>query len=264
MELAIEKARSTGIGMVALRNVFHTGRVGEYTEMAVKHDMIGIAIGGGSDPQVVPPKGLTRLLGTNPIAISVPTHQERPFLLDMATSVVAAGKLSYYLSEGLSVPEGWILDSDGNPTTDPEDFRPRLKDMVESYATDRPLKKRGSLLPFDDYKGFNLGIFNELIGAYLAEVGEKRKKGGFVFLAIDINRFRPIEAFQKDVDDKIRAIKSSERRPDCDEILIAGDPEYYSYISRSKEGIPIGEKYWEELLETARNLDVDVESLIDL
>lgn len=261
MEIAIEKARSTGIGMVALYNVFHTGRVGEYSEMALKEDMIGIALGGGSAPQVVAPFGLTRVLGTNPIAISMPAYEERPYRLDMATSIVAAGKITYYLSEGLPVPEGWILDSEGNPTTNPADLRPRLRNMVEGYAKDRPLKKRGSLLPFGDYKGFNIGLFIEIVGSFLAERGKERKRGGFVFIAIDISKFRPVKAFKRDVDELIRAIKASERRLGCDEILVAGDPEHYSYLKRIDEGIPIGEEHWSEILELADSLGVDVKSI---
>jgi LDH2 family malate/lactate/ureidoglycolate dehydrogenase len=263
MEVAVEKARATGIGMVTLSNVFHTGRVGEYTEMALEHNMIGMAFGGGNQPQVVAPMGLTRVLGTNPLAISVPAGEERPFRLDMATSVVAAGKMSYYLSEGKPVPEGWILDSKGNPTTDPADFRPRLRDMVDSYAKDRPLKERGSLLPFGNYKGFNLGVFNEIMGAFLAEQGQERKRGGFIFIAIDVSRFRPVEDFKRDVDQKMRTIKASERRPGCNEILVAGDPEHYSHLERSRRGIPIGEGLWGELIEAADNLGVDVETILE-
>ena len=263
MEMAIEKAGETGIGMVTLSNVFHTGRVGEYTEMALEHDMIGMAFGGGNQPQVVAPTGRTRVLGTNPLAISVPAWEERPYRLDMATSVVAAGKMSYYLSEGKPVPEGWILDSEGNPTTDPADFRPRLRDMVDSYAKDRPLRDRGSLLPFGGYKGFNLGVFNEIVGAFLAERGQERKRGGFAFIAIDVSRFRPVEDFKRDVDGKIRTIKASERRPGCDEVLVAGDPEHFTYLERSREGIPIGEGLWGELIEAAEKLGVDAEAIVE-
>jgi uncharacterized oxidoreductase len=264
MEMAIKKAKVTGIGMVALYNVFHTGRVGEYPEMALKENMIGIAFGGGSSPQVVAPLGLSRVLGTNPIAISIPANEERPYRLDMATSIVAAGKMTYYLSEGLPVPEGWILDSEGNPTTNPADLRPRLKDMVEGYAKDKPLKKRGSLLPFGDYKGFNIGLFIEIVGSFLAERGKERKRGGFVFIAIDISNFRSVEEFKQDVDELIRTIKASERKPGCDEILVAGDPEHYTYLKRIKKGIPIGEEHWDEVLLLAKSLGVDEKLLEEL
>jgi LDH2 family malate/lactate/ureidoglycolate dehydrogenase len=261
MEVAIKKAKSTGIGMVTLFNVFHTGRVGEYSEMALEHDMVGIVFGGGGNSrQVVAPTGITRLLGTNPIAISVPAHEEKPFRLDMATSIVAGGKISWYLSEGKMVPEGWILDSDGNPTTDPLDFRPSLKDLGESIGTDTPIKRRGSLVPFGNYKGWNIGLFVQLLGSYLAESG-RGQKGGFIFIAIDISKFRPVEEFKRNVDQQIRIIKDSTKRPGVQEILIAGDPESYSYNKKIKEGIYIGDKPWKEIMDIAESLGVDVKSI---
>ncbi len=263
MEIAIEKARSTGIGMVTLYNVFHTGRVGEYSEMALEHDMVGIVFGGGGKNwQVVAPKGMTRVLGTNPIAISIPAYEERPFRLDMATSMVAGGKLSWYLSEGKQVPEGWILDSEGNPTTNPADFRPSLKDLGESIGTDTPIQRRGSLLPFGDYKGWNIGIFVQLLGGYLAESG-RGQLGGFVFIAIDISKFRPVEEFKRNVDQQIRAIKASEKRPGVQEILIAGDPEFHSYNKKIEDGIHIDENPWKEIREMAESLGVDVKSILE-
>jgi LDH2 family malate/lactate/ureidoglycolate dehydrogenase len=242
--------------------VFHTGRVGEYSEMALEHDMIGMVFGsGGKNWQVVAPKGITRLLGTNPIAISVPTHEERPYRLDMATSMVAGGKISWYLSEGKRVPEGWILDGEGNPTTDPADFRPPLKELGQSIGTDTPIRKRGSLLPFGNYKGWNIGIFIQLLGGYLAE--SRGQGGGFVFIAIDISKFRPVNEFKKNVDRQIRIIKASKKRPGVQEILIAGDPEFYSYNRKIEEGIHIGDKPWNEILEMAESLGVDVKSILE-
>jgi uncharacterized oxidoreductase len=226
--------------------------------MALEHDMIGIAFGGGGkNKQVVAPLGITRLLGTNPIAISVPAYEEKPFRLDMATSIVAGGKISWYLSEGKRVPEGWILDSDGNPSTDPLDFRPSLKDLGESIGTDSTIRKRGSLMPFGDYKGWNIGIFVQLLGSYLAETG-KSQQGGFIFIAIDISKFRHVEEFKRNVDQQIRAIKASLKRPGVEEILIAGDPENHSYNKKIKDGIYIGEKSWKEIMEIAESLGVDV------
>ena len=257
MEIAVKKAKSTGIGMVTLCNVYHTGRVGEYTEIALEYDMVGIAFGGGSkNPHVVAPGGITRVLGTNPIAISIPSCEERPFLLDMATSVVAGGKISYYLNEGKQVPDGWILDSEGGPTTNPADFRPPLKNMGEGMI----MKKRGSLLPFGDYKGFNLGIFVQILGGFLAESGQSLR-GGFIFIAIDIAKFRPVKDFKKNVDQLIRTIKNSKKRQGVKEILIAGDPELNIFEKRIKDGIYIGDKTWGEVREAAKIVGVEIESI---
>ena len=261
MEVAIEKAKATGIGMVALYNVFHTGRVGEYPEIALEHDMVGIAFGGGSKtPQVVHPLGLTRVVGTNPISITIPASEERPFLLDMATSVVAGGKLSWYLSAGKDVPDGWILDSEGRPTTNPADFRPPLKEFAHDIAQGKPTK-RGSLLPFGDYKGFGLSMFIELLGGFLAESGQG-VRGGFIFIAIDISQFRPVEEFKKSVGSFIRKVKNSEKRPGVTEILVAGDPEFNTRAERLQTGIYIEDGTWNDVQEAAKELRVDLESIL--
>jgi len=261
MELAIEKAKATGIGMVALYNVFHTGRVGEYPEIALKHDMVGIAFGGGSkSAQVVHHAGLTRVVGTNPISMTVPASDERPFLLDMATSMVAGGKLSWYLSAGKEVPDGWILDSEGRPSTNPADFRPPLKEYAQYTAQGKPIK-RGSLLPFGDYKGFGLSLFIQLLGGFLAESG-RGTRGGFVFIAIDVSKFRPVEEFKKNVGKYIRKVKNSKKRPGVKEILVAGDPEFNAREKRLKKGIYVEDGTWNDIKEDAKELGVDLETIL--
>jgi L-2-hydroxycarboxylate dehydrogenase (NAD+) len=118
----------------------------------------------------------------------------------------------------------------------------------------------GSLLPFGDYKGWNIGVFVQLLGGYLAESGGKG--GGFVFIAIDISKFRELNEFKRNVDQQIRIIKASEKKPGIQEILIAGDPEFYSYKRRIEEGIYIGKDPWNEIQEAAENLGVDIKSFI--
>jgi LDH2 family malate/lactate/ureidoglycolate dehydrogenase len=116
-----------------------------------------------------------------------------------------------------------------------------MKDLGESIGTDTIIMKRGSLMPFRDYKGWNIGIFVQLLGGYLAESG-KSQQGGFIFIAIDISKFKPVEEFKRNVDHQIRAIKASIKRPGVEEILIAGDPEHYSYNTKIKDGIYLGDK----------------------
>ena len=257
MELAVEKAKTTGIGMTALFNVYHTGRVGEYPEIAIEHDMIGMVFGGGNkNPQVVAPGGLTRVIGPNPLAIGVPANQLHPFLLDMSTSIVAGGKISWYLAQGKPVPAGWIIDSEGNPTTNPADFRPPLKDYAKYHAHGKPLK-RGSLLPFGDYKGFGLGVFIQMLGGYLAESG-KGTQAGFIFIAIDISKFRPVTEFKNNIDNVITTIKNSKRRPGVDEIFVAGEPEFNARTQRLKDGIYIEPQTWHDLQELDQQLGIQI------
>jgi uncharacterized oxidoreductase len=255
MELAVQKAKTTGIGMTALFNVYHTGRVGEYPEIAIEHDMIGIVFGGGNkNPQVVAPGGLTRVIGPNPLAIGVPTNQMHPFLLDMSTSIVAGGKISWYLAQGKPVPAGWIIDSEGNPTTNPAEFRPPLKEYAQYHAHGKPLK-RGSLLPFGDYKGFGLGVFIQMLGGYLAESGDGTQ-AGFIFIAIDISKFRPVAEFKNNIDTVIKTIKNSKRRPGINEVLVAGEPEFNARTQRLKEGIHVEPQTWHDLQTIGRQLGI--------
>jgi LDH2 family malate/lactate/ureidoglycolate dehydrogenase len=257
MELAVEKAKTTGIGMTALFNVDHTGRVGEYPEIAIEHDMVGIVFGGGNkNPQVVAPGGLTRVIGPNPLAIGVPANQLHSFLLDMSTSIVAGGKISWYLAQGKPVPAGWIIDSEGNPTTNPADFRPPLKEYAKYHAHGKPLT-RGSLLPFGNYKGFGLGVFIQMLGGYLAESG-KGTQAGFIFIAIDISKFRPIAEFKNNIDHVITTIKNSKRRPGVNEILIAGEPEFNARTQRLKDGIHIEPQTLHDLQEIGQQLGIQI------
>jgi LDH2 family malate/lactate/ureidoglycolate dehydrogenase len=132
--------------------------------------------------------------------------------------------------------------------------------MGESIGTDTPIKTRGSLMPFGDYKGWNIGLFIQLLGGYLAE-SERSQRGGFIFIAIDISKFKPVEEFKRNVDQQIRIIKASKKRPGVQEILIAGDPESYSYNKKIKEGIYVANKPWQEIMEIAESLGVDIESI---
>lgn len=258
MRIAIQKARSTGIGMTTLYNVFHTGRVGEYAEMAIREDMIGIVFGGGRpQSQVAAYGGTSPVLCTNPISIGIPTLDERPFLLDMATSIVSAGKVSLYSARGQRVPEGWIVNSEGKPTTDPEDFRPPLTEY-ERFVGEGKKMKRGSLLTFGEYKGFGLSVFVEILGGLLAESGMDRSFSGFIFIAIDISRFKPVDEFKGNVDLIIRRIKDSRKSPDVKGILIAGEPEFNSKDRRLKEGIPVEDKTWNEIEETIKRLKLNL------
>ncbi|MCK4953400.1 Ldh family oxidoreductase [Candidatus Bathyarchaeota archaeon] len=243
MKMAIEKAKTTGIGLVAMHNLNHTGRIGTYPEMALEHNMIGVTLGGGGKFKAVTVfGGSSPLLGTNPISIAIPTFKEKPILLDMATSEVAGGKIRLALARGENVPLGWIINSEGKPTTDPSDHR-----------------KGGALLPFGRYKGSSLGIIVQILGGLLAGMGVTY---GFILMALDISALRPPENFKENVDEFIRTIKTSRTAPGIKEILIAGEPELNTMEKRLKEGIFIEEKTWKEIETIAKELKLDLKKLI--
>ena len=162
INLAIEKARQHGLATVTLRNTSHVGRAGAYPLMAARQgNMIALAFvnAGRLGYQIAPFGGLEGRLSTNPIAFSAPRHDTEPILVDMTTSVVAEGKVRVAINQGNQVPEGWLIDSEGNPTTEPNDFR-----------ADPP----GAILPLGGvvaHKGFALGLVVELLGGALSGEG---------------------------------------------------------------------------------------------
>ncbi len=254
MEIAIEKAKKVGIGIVGAFNCSHIGRIGHYPMMAVAQDMIGFTTVNAS-PLVAPWGGTKRLIGTNPIAYGIPADKEKPFLLDMATSVSAVGKVNFASHAGLQMPPGYMIDKDGNPITDPETFF-----------------QGGALLPLGDpvgYKGYGLGLVVEALGGILTTAGacsnpEFKGGNGTLMMAIHISSFQPVEDFKKRMDHMIRVMRSSPPRPGFTEILIPGEYEWRYKEKRSKEGVPLPLKTWEELRKAGRSVNVDIDSLIEL
>lgn len=251
MELAITKAETKSISLVGILNCNHIGLVAHYPMMALQHDMIGITIC-NSAPQVAPYGGRERKMGTNPIAIAIPSKEEKPIVLDMATSIVAAGKVRATSAKGEQTPEGWIIDGDGNPTVDPEIF----------LKGDRGEPGGGMLLPLGGYKGFGLSIIIDLLCGALTEAGssstELQRGNGVIMLAIKINSLTSIERFTERVDTLIKSLKSTPTAPGYDEIFMPGELEFREYEQRQKTGIEIDSQTWRNLLSLAKKLEVNI------
>jgi uncharacterized oxidoreductase len=253
MELAIEKAEKGAIGAVAVFNCNHIGRLADYALMAVEKDMIGIAFV-NAGKSVAPFGGMDRMLGTNPISFAAPAAREKPFLLDIATSIVAEGKLWVRLHSKQLLPEGWILDKEGKPSRNPADF----------YAG-------GVLLPFGGYaghKGYGLSLVCEILCGILNGAGcsysEEFKGGNGVFFeAINIQCFTPIEEFKERMDKLAGAMRNSKSAPGSAEILFPGDPEVRMEQKRLAEGIPIPDITWEEFTAMASRLGLNIEKVIE-
>jgi uncharacterized oxidoreductase len=252
-EIAIEKARTQKISIVNVYNSNHIGRLGDYPHMAAQQDMIGIIMvnAGGAGQSVAPFGGTARRLATNPISIAVPTGGEVPLILDMATSVVAEGKVRVKRNRKQKTPDGWLIGSDGNPTNDPEAL----------YAN----PPRAAILPLGGltagHKGYGLAFMIEILTGILARNGYSNEKAsrisnGTVLIVIDVATFIPVEEFKHQVLDLIRYIKTSPCIPGVNEILVPGEPEYKEEKKRLKEGIFVEDETWNQIKRLAEEFGV--------
>jgi len=242
---AIRIARDHGIGMVTARESNHFGAAAWWALKMREAGMIGIVMCNAS-PIVPPWQGKRGRLGTNPICMALPG----PFLLDMATTTVAAGKIFKAKINGKEeIPAGWAFTSEGVPTTRTE----------EAF--------KGLLMPLGGYTGSGLAMMVEILcsvlsgGAMSTEVGGIRFRGKTVrvsqmYLAIDISRFMPVEEFTARMEHLVGVIKSTPTAPGYDEVLVAGDPEWRTEADRLANGVPIEDGNWETLLKTAERVGV--------
>jgi LDH2 family malate/lactate/ureidoglycolate dehydrogenase len=255
MELAIGKARAHGVGFVTCHNSNHYGAAANYSMMALDHAMIGLSMT-NSGPAVVPTYGRQAMLGTNPISVAAPAGRHFPFVLDMATSTVAIGKLSVARRWGKAIPPGWALDREGQPTTDPN----------VAYET-RQLTPLGATRDLGGHKGYGLAVMVDILsgvlaGAGFADVRRRRDPDparadiGHFFGAIDIARFRDLDAFRADMDELLQALKSSPKAAGHDRIYVAGEPEWECEQRRRREGIPLAPGLVSQLREVSAEAGV--------
>ena len=255
MQMAIDKAKQYGMGMVAVRNSTHYGIAGYYTTMATTAGMIGIT-GTNARPSIAPTFGVENMLGTNPLTIGLPTDEEFPFVLDCATSITQRGKIEYYARAGKPTPAGQVIGHDGEAMTDSAQI---LKDLTNGKAALAPLGGIGEEL--GGYKGYGYATVVEILsaalqqGSYLkmlmgiGEHGEKVPYGlGHFFIAIDTEAFMGLDAFKKTAGDILRALRASEKAPGEERIYTAGEKEYLIWQERKEKGVPLGEAVQKEIL----------------
>ena len=261
MKLAIDKAKEVGSGWVSVKNSNHYGIAGYHAMMALEADCIGISLTNAS-PLVSPTFSKERLLGTNPISIAIPTKNQPPFVLDMATTTAANGKLEVLQRKGQDAPEGWLQDKEGHITTD-------AKGLMKGGSM-RPL---GGDREHGSHKGYALGAVVDILSAVLSganygpwvppfvafidpapnPVGEGL---GHFFGAMRIDAFRDGDEFKAHMDNWIKRFRASETVNPDEKVLIPGDPEREMTEERLKNGIDLLDPVVEDLQELGRKFGV--------
>ena len=252
MAETIEKARTGSVAAATVFRQSHVGRVADYPMMAAEAGMIGImtADSGRSAKSVVPFGGREPRLGTNPICIAMPSNLPGPLFIDMATSAVAAGKLGVAVARGSSIPEGWLLDSEGSPTTDPT-----------------ALRNGGAMLPLggpEGHKGYGLSVMVEILSGILTGLGfghdpSGRHNDGCFMAVFNIEAFRPLEEFKNEVTEFAQYLKSSPTAQGFDEVYYPGELEHLRTKKLLKEGIFIEDATWAKLEGLAEEYGVTAE-----
>ncbi len=251
MDLAIQKCRKTALAAVAVRNSNHCGAAGYYANMAAEAGLIGIAMTGAHVPATVPTFGAEPRFGTNPIAFAAPAGRNKPFVLDMATSTVAAGKLALAARAGKTVPEGWAVDEEGRPLIDPKRAR-TLWRMTPLGATPQ----------LGSHKGYGLAMMVEILcstlsGAAFAPTQPPSRPSepynvGHFLLALDPGAFRDHAMFANDLDAMIECLRATKPVDPAQPVLVAGDSSSANEAKRRIEGIPLSRGLIDELREIAR------------
>lgn len=263
MELAINKAKNYGIGMVTVKNSSHYGIAGYYATMATKAGLIGIT-GTNARPSIAPTFGVENMLGTNPLTFGIPTDEDFDFILDCATSATQRGMIEKYAREGKELPKGWVIDHLGYSETDPQKV---LKDLIKGSAALTPLGGIGEEM--GGHKGYGYATVVEILssalhaGPYLKALNGIDGNGnkmpyslGHFFIAIDIEHFIELEKFRKHTGDILRKLRNSQKAPGHDRIYTAGEKEYLIYQEYKDKGAPINDVIMRQIVELKRKFKI--------
>ena len=249
-ELAIHKARTAGIAWVGSKFSNHAGPASLYARMALQHDMIGLYFAVGNANHLPPWGGLDMLLSTNPIAAAIPTLNEAPVVLDMATTVAAYGKVKAKAQRGEMMPEGWMIDRQGKPLLDPTK------------------SEEGFLLPIGGYKGYGLSLIVGILAGTLNGAAMGRQvidfnkdfstttNTGQAIAIIDPSAFGDITEFKQNVDTLVRELRGSERMPGVDRIWLPGEQSHEKRLSNEAHGIVLAPSLMKQLNDLAAQLNI--------
>jgi LDH2 family malate/lactate/ureidoglycolate dehydrogenase len=249
-EIAIEKARTTGIAWVNSQYSNHAGPASLYATMPLAHDMIGLYFAVGSNNHLPPWGGMESLLGTNPIAIAVPAGDEPPVVMDMSPTVTAYGKVRLKALRGEEMPVGWMIDKQGKPLTDPK------------------RADEGHLLPIGEYKGYALALMIGLLAGSLNRAAFGRDiidfnkhpdlatNTGQSVVALSVEAFAPVAEFKRSVDAMVRTLRESPRLPGVERIWLPGEQSHTKRLDRAKNGVPMPPPLRKSLDELAKDLGI--------
>ena len=249
--LAIEKAKTAGVAWVGANWSNHAGPASLYAAMPLEHDMIGMYMAVGSANHLPPWGGLDMLLSTNPLAVAVPTGEEPPIVLDMATTVAAYGKVKTKAQRGEQMPVGWMMDRQGQPLTDPK------------------RANEGFLLPIGEYKGYGLALIFGILSGTLNRAAMGRDvvdfnaddttptNTGHAIVAISVGAFGGVAGFKRSVDALVRDLRGSGRLPGVDRIWLPGEQSHAKRADRSKNGVPLQPALLASLNGLADELKID-------
>lgn len=255
----IEKARQTGIAAATIRNSCHVGTMFDYCNRIAQNDMIGMMFtnAGASSP---PWGGVERMFGTNPLGYGVPAKEEYPIVADIATSSTTHGTLREMTVSGKPLPPNWLLDDEGEPTTDRSKFSQGGGEVHGSMAN-----------MANNHKGYAIQLGTEMLSGIFAGLtsGNETSKvrPGIIYnpsliIAINVSFFQDVEAFKQKVDERIREIRNSKRKAGVDAIYLPGEQGFRTAEKRLREGIPLHDEYWKQIEELGTQLNVDLTDLL--
>lgn len=262
VEMAVEKARQTGIAAVGVRNSHHFGAAGYYARLAGRAGMVGLVATSTKVVCLVPPGASKPVLGTNPLAYAVPRKDGEPIVFDMATSTAAGNKVRMHHLKSLPVPEGWVVDGEGRPVTDPHEAYRLVYEPGEGGLT--PL---GASPHLGSHKGYGLALLVHFLGGALTggtfagspNGREGKPEGdniGHFFIAIDPEVFRGTDAFLADVEDVATTLKATPAVDPERPVLLPGDVEERVRAERLRNGIPLAPNLVKQLVGIAEELGV--------
>jgi LDH2 family malate/lactate/ureidoglycolate dehydrogenase len=245
MDLAIDKAKTYGMGMVAVRNSTHFGIAGYYPMMAAKAGMIGIC-GTNARPSVAPTFGVENMMGTNPLTFAMPTDEEFPFCLDCSTPIAQRGKIEVAARLGQPIPAGWVISATGEEMTDAKEI---LKALSNGSSALLPLGGVGEEL--GGHKGYGYCTVVELLSAALSGAAFLKAVNGVnlghFFIAIDIAPFTDLSEFTKTTGDILRELRNSAKMQGQERIYTAGEKEYLAWLWRKDKGVPLYQSLQQEI-----------------
>ena len=249
MEVAINKAKKSGLSCVTVKNSSHFGIAGYYALKAAQENLIALSMTNAA-PLVVPTGGTKAIFGTNPIALAAPRSGHFPFLFDAATSTVSRGKLEVYERNKKQIPRDWAVDENGQPTEDPAQV---LKNLIN--------RSGGGLVPLGGHKGFGLAMMVDILCGVLSGSGfglhvyeKQHAEVGHCFLVIDTEKFLPLTEFKTRLEDLVSQIKSN---PQPDGIVhIAGEQSFQSEQEQLKNGVILSDPVKKSLTEVGNNTGV--------